>query len=90
MKRARVLPGQLSLLDDCLSEQDRAVLAFARDHHLLGRLGRHVQQQLGITETRYYQQLAQLIDRPEAAQAEPDLIAGLHALRARRRRLRPQ
>ena len=32
-------PGQLSLLAACLDERDRSVLAFARDHHLRGRVG---------------------------------------------------
>ena len=81
-------PGQLSLLPDGLSELDAAVLAFARDHHLEGRVADRVQSQLGVCETRYYQLLGKLLDRPEAAAAEPDLIGRLRALRDRRRRLR--
>ena len=81
-------PGQLSLLPDGLSEMGAAVLAFARDHHLQGRVAGRVQSRLGVCETRYYQLLAGLLDRPEAAAAEPDLIGRLRALRDRRRRLR--
>jgi len=84
----RAVPGQLSLLPGCLDAQDRAVLAFARDSHLQGRVGARVQAQLGMTQTRYYQLLLRLLDRVEVAEAEPELVAGLVALRdGRRRRL---
>ena len=84
----RTVPGQLSLLPGCLDAQDRAVLTFARDHHLQGRVGARVQAQLGMTQTRYYQLLLRLLDRVEVAEAEPELVAGLVALRnGRRRRL---
>ncbi len=88
MTRRRVGPGQLSLLPHGLSELDAAVLAFACDHQLQGRVAGRVQSQLGMCETRYYQLLAGLLDRPEAAAAEPDLVAQLRALRDRRQRLR--
>ncbi|MDP9435205.1 MAG: DUF3263 domain-containing protein [Actinomycetota bacterium] len=65
-----------------------AVLAFARDHHLQGRVSGRVQSQLGLCETRYYQLLVDVLDRPEAAAAEPELVQHLRALRDRRRRLR--
>ncbi len=80
--------GQLPLLPDGLSDLDAAVLAFARDHQLQGRVSGQVQSQLGVCETRYYQLLAGLLDRPEAAKAEPELVAQLRSLRDRRRRLR--
>jgi len=38
-----------------------------------------------VTETRYYQLLLQLLLRPEAADAEPELLAQLCALLERRR-----
>ena len=41
-----------------------------------------------MTVTRYYQLLAAVLDRPEAAEVAPDLIGQLRALRDRRRRLR--
>ncbi len=88
MTRRRVGPGQLLLLPDGLSQLDAAVLAFARDHHLQGRVPGRVQAQLEMCETRYYQLLAGLLDRPEAEAAEPELVAQLRALRDRRRRLR--
>ena len=88
MTRRRVGLGQLSLLPDGLGALDAAVLAFARDQHLQGRVAGRVQSQLGVCETRYYQLLVGLLDRPEAAAAEPDLIGRLRALRDRRLRLR--
>ena len=78
---------QLSLLRECLDERDRAVLAFARAHHWQGAVAEHVHR-LGISQTRYYQLLARLLERVEVAEAEPELVAQLQALRERRRRLR--
>lgn len=86
-----VVPRQLSLLSGCLGSRDRAVLAFAREHHLQGQVRGRVEVQLGMTETRYYQLLVGLLGRPEVADAEPDLVAGLQALQdSRRRRRRSQ
>ena len=79
--------GQRSLLAAGLDQQDRSVLAFARDHQLQSRVGAGVEQQLRVTETRYYQLLVRLLDRPEVAEAEPELVAGLRATRQRRRRV---
>lgn len=83
----RSVPGQLSLLPLCLDGRDRAVLSFARAHHLQGSVSSRVHDELGLTETRYYQLLLQLLPRPEAADAEPELLAQLCALLERRRRL---
>ena len=80
------VPGQLSLLGECLDARDRAVLAFARAHHLQGRAAARVQAELGISEVRYLQCLVRLLDRVEAADAEPELIAALRARRDRRAR----
>ena len=78
---------QLSLLGECLDERDRAVLAFAREHHLQGTVAEHVHQ-IGVSVTRYLQLLAGLVERVEVAAAEPELVDQLRALRERRRRLR--
>jgi len=43
---------------------------------------------LGLSPTRYFQLLGRLLDRPEAADAEPELVAGLRAVQDHRRRLR--
>ena len=71
----RTVQGQLSLLPGCLDAQDRAILTFARDHHLQGRVGAQVQAQLGMTQTRYYQLLLRLLDRVEVA--EPNRSSSL-------------
>jgi hypothetical protein len=43
---------------------------------------------LGITATRYYQLLNELIDNPEALKSDPILVKRLRAQRARRQRIR--
>ena len=71
-----------------LGEWERAVLAFAAEHHLSGRYAERVQQQLGCSATRYLQALSGMLDRPEVLAAEPALISQLRAIRDRRQRLR--
>ncbi len=88
MRRAKAVPGQLSLLAGCLDERDRAVLAFAREHHLAVGLRGRVQAELRMTETRYFQLLLALLERPEVADTEPELVARLRVLLERRRRWR--
>ncbi len=61
------------------------MLALARSHDLQGRVGARVGRQFGMTETRYHQLLLTLLDRPEVAEAEPELVAGLWATRQCRR-----
>lgn len=84
------VPGQLCLLELCLDPRDQAVLAFPRRHHFAERVDERVQLELGYTPTRYYQLLVGLLDRPDVAAADPDLVGRLQALRdqraARRRR----
>ena len=62
------------------------MLAFARAHHLQGTFAQQVGPVLGISEVRYLQLLVHLVDRVEAADAEPELITALRAVRDRRRR----
>ncbi len=88
MRRVKAVPGQLSLLAGCLDDRDRAVLAFAREHHLSGDLRRRVPAELGMSETRYFQLLLALLERVEVADTEPELVAGLRLLLERRRRWR--
>ncbi len=86
MKRATAAAGQLSLLDLCLDEQDRAVLAFARRRQQRRDVGDLVGRELGITPTRYFQLLLAMLERPEVAAVDPELVTSLRALRDRRRR----
>jgi hypothetical protein len=87
VRAVKAVPGQLSLLAGCLDDRDRAVLAFARQHHLSGGL-RRVQAELGMSDTRYFQLLLALLERAEVTDAEPELVAALRALLERRRRWR--
>jgi len=80
--------GQLSLLPGLLTETDRAVLDLARGPGLRARVADQAQHLLGLSPTRYFQLLGRLLDRPEAADAEPELVAGLRAVQDQRRRLR--
>ncbi|MDP9459937.1 MAG: hypothetical protein M3Q22_06705 [Actinomycetota bacterium] len=55
-RQLRSVHGQLSLLEQCLDEQDRAVLAFARAHHWHGRIDDALTwRELGVHATRYFQ-----------------------------------
>ncbi|HTC69095.1 MAG TPA: DUF3263 domain-containing protein [Acidothermaceae bacterium] len=67
-----------------LSDLERTLLGIAaqpqpRD----GERERRARAELGLTATRYYQLLNELIDRPEALAAEPLLVARLRRLRER-------
>jgi len=80
--------GQLSLLAGILSETDRAVLELARGPGLAARVADQAPRVLGLSPTRYFQMLGRLLDRPEAADAEPELVDRLRAVQDQRRRLR--
>ncbi|HEX7164288.1 MAG TPA: DUF3263 domain-containing protein [Trebonia sp.] len=72
-----------------LSEQDMRVLAFERGTwRTAGAKEQAITEVLGITATRYYQLLNELIDNPEALKSDPVLIKRLRAQRARRQRIR--
>ena len=87
---ARAGEGQLSLLAGMLTETDRAVLELARGPGpgLAARVADRAPSVLGLSPTRYFQLLGRLLDRPEAADAEPELVTGLRAVQDQRRRLR--
>jgi hypothetical protein len=72
-----------------LSELDMRILAFERSWwRVAGAKEREILEVLGIPVTRYYQLLNELIDRPEAAQFDPVLVARLRRQRGRRSRMR--
>lgn len=69
-----------------LSERDRSVLDFERTWTADRRgKGRAVREQLGLSPSRYYQLLADLVDRPEARHYDALLILRLQRRRAQRR-----
>ena len=65
------------------------ILAFERSWwRLAGAKEREILSTFEMPVTRYYQLLNALIDRPEAAEFDPVLVARLRRQRSRRRRLR--
>jgi hypothetical protein len=72
-----------------LSEVDKRILAFESGWwRFPGAKEREILEVFGFPATRYYQLLNDLIDRPEAAQFDPALVARLRRQRLRRRRMR--
>ena len=72
-----------------LSDGDRRVLAFERGTwRTVGAKEQGIAETLGMSSTRYYQVLNELIDKPEALQFDPSLVKRLRAQRARRAALR--
>ena len=65
------------------------VLAFERGTwRNAGAKEQAIAEALGISSTRYYQLLNELIDSPEALKFDPVLVKRLRAQRARRQRMR--
>jgi hypothetical protein len=72
-----------------LTDAERRILAFERGWwRFPGAKEREILEVFGFPATRYYQLLNELIDRPEAAQFDPALVARLRRQRTRRRRMR--
>jgi hypothetical protein len=72
-----------------LSERDMRVLAFERrTWRTAGAKEQDISDALGMSTTRYYQVLNELIDMPEALQYDPSLVKRLRAQRTRRASLR--
>jgi Protein of unknown function (DUF3263) len=72
-----------------LSERDMRLLAFERGTwRTAGAKEQAIVEALGISATRYYQLLNELIDNPDALKFDPVLVKRLRAQRARRQRMR--
>ncbi|HXF73201.1 MAG TPA: DUF3263 domain-containing protein [Actinomycetota bacterium] len=72
-----------------LDPRSRAVLDVERGWWREGiPKARIVRERLGISPARYYQLLAEIIDRPEALRYDPMLVRRLRRLRDQRRRRR--
>ncbi len=70
-----------------LTGRERELLAFERQWwRYPGAKEQAVREAFDISATRYYQLLAELIDRPEALAHDPMLVKRLRRLRERRRR----
>ncbi|HVB42025.1 MAG TPA: DUF3263 domain-containing protein [Streptosporangiaceae bacterium] len=72
-----------------LTELEMRILAFERSWwRSPGAKEREILDAFEIPPTRYYQLLNELIDRPEAAEHDPELVARLRRRRAARGRWR--
>ncbi|HUD35611.1 MAG TPA: DUF3263 domain-containing protein [Streptosporangiaceae bacterium] len=72
-----------------LTELEMRILAFERSFYRSpGAKEREITEAIGVSPTRYYQLLNELIDRPEAAAFDPELVARLRRRRTARGRLR--
>jgi len=72
-----------------LSERDRAVLAFEKQHFKYsGSKEQAIRDRFGMSATRYYQVLNALLDRPEALEFDPVVVNRLRRRRAGRQRAR--
>jgi hypothetical protein len=74
-----------------LSERDLAILEFER--LLWAEVGpkeEAIASQLGLTVTRYYELLNELIDRPDAERHDPMVVRRLRRMRGLRRQSRQE
>ena len=72
-----------------LSEREVRILVFERNWwRQPGAKEQAIRDMLGMSATRYYQMLNELIDRPEALAFEPVLVKRLRRQRAKRERIR--
>ncbi len=72
-----------------LSHREREMLVFERQWwRYAGAKEQAIREQFGLSATRYYQALNNLIDRPDALAADPMLVKRLRRLRSGRQRAR--
>jgi hypothetical protein len=72
-----------------LTERQQAMIVFERQwwRHA-GSKEQAIREQFGLSATRYYQMLNQLLDLPEALAFDPIVVGRLRRLRATRSRTR--
>jgi hypothetical protein len=75
--------------DGELNERDREILAFEREwwQHV-GAKERQIRDRFGLSATRYYQILNELLASPAAMREDPMLVRRLQRMRAARQRQR--
>jgi len=72
-----------------LSPRDRDILDFERTWWTQpGSKQRAIRERLGISGTRYYQRLNELLEDPDAVQHDPLTVKRVRRLREHRRRVR--
>lgn len=75
--------------NDGLTSREHAILAFERQWwRYAGAKNQAIRETFGVSSTRYYQLLNQLIEKPEAVRADAMLVKRLRRLRAGRLRAR--
>lgn len=73
------------MADTTLTDRERELLAFERQRwRHAGAKEAAIRDLFDLSPTRYYQLLDQLLDRPEALHAEPQLVLRLRRLREQR------
>ncbi|MFY9588998.1 MAG: DUF3263 domain-containing protein [Actinomycetota bacterium] len=72
-----------------LTDRDREILAFEREwwKHV-GAKERQIRERFGVSATRYYQILNELLASPAAMEEDPMLVRRLLRMRAARQRQR--
>lgn len=72
---------------DELTDTDRAILRFERNWwRFEGAKVQAIREQFGLSPTRYYQVLNELVDNPQALLEEPVVVRRLQRQRQNRRR----
>ena len=72
-----------------LGDRERSILDFERSWwQTPGPKERAIRAQFGLSTTRYYQILNDLLDEPDAVAYDPLVVRRLRRLRDRRRRVR--
>jgi hypothetical protein len=72
-----------------LTEHEQAVLDFERSWWTVDGVKEVlIEERLGLTSSRYYQVLNELLDRPDALAHDPLVVRRLRRLRDRKRRAR--
>lgn len=72
-----------------LSDRDLSILDLERDWWALpGTKGKAIRGRCGLSATRYYQVLNDLLESPEAMEYDPLVVRRLRRLRDQRRRAR--
>jgi hypothetical protein len=72
-----------------LTEHEQAVLDFERSWWTVDGVKEVlIEERLGLTSSRYYQVLNELLDRPDALEHDPMVVRRLRRLRDRKRRAR--
>jgi hypothetical protein len=72
-----------------LTEHEQAVLDFERSWWTVDGVKEVlIEERLGLTSSRYYQVLNELLDRPDALDHDPMVVRRLRRLRDRKRRAR--